>query len=91
MTMRANVKPLTHWLIYKGYTVRFTSRSPDAVTGIMTTPDGPVPFRYNPQTMRIDLDMTHNAGFEEDRDTDCEKTTITINEHGWEIKQDAHG
>ena len=72
--MRANVKPLTHWLIYKGYTVRFTSRSPDHVTGVMTTPGGAAQFTYNPQTMQIATD----------------DGIVAINEHGWEIEQDAH-
>ena len=42
--MRANVKPLTHWIIYKGYTVRFATRTPAEVTGTLTTPAGPVDF-----------------------------------------------
>jgi hypothetical protein len=66
--MRANVKPLTHWIIYKGYTVRFTQRSPDEVAGLLTTPQGQVAFRYEPQTLTIHLP---------DR-------TVRINEFGWE-------
>ena len=30
MSARANVKPLMHWLIYRGYTVRITARYPSA-------------------------------------------------------------
>ena len=67
--MRANVKPLTHWIIYKQYTVRFAQRRAEAVTGTITRPDGSVAFCYNPQTMEIQL-------------PEC---TVTINEYGWEI------
>lgn len=67
--MRANVKPLTHWIIYKKYTVRFRERQPDSVTGILFTPEGELPFRYEPHEMRVELP---------DRQ-------VQINEYGWEI------
>jgi hypothetical protein len=67
--MRANVKPLTHWIIYKGYTVRFERRSPQEVTGMLKTPQGEVAFRYDPQAMVVTI------GEEQ----------VRINEHGWEI------
>ena len=67
--MRADVKPLTHWLIYKGYTVRFGRRSPDSVQGVISTPQGEVAFKYEPQSMTIHLP---------DR-------TVAINQYGWEI------
>jgi hypothetical protein len=70
--MRANVKPLTHWIIYKGYSVRFGRRSSQEVDGILTTESGPLPFRYEPQTRIIHLP---------DQD-------IRINEHGWELDAD---
>ena len=35
--MAVDVKALTHWIIYKGYKVRFTERTPTLVTGILTT------------------------------------------------------
>lgn len=66
---RANVKPLTHWVIYKKYTVRFRKRTSEEVTGILTTPSGIVEFRYAPQNMVIYL--------AEER--------IAINEYGWEL------
>lgn len=69
--MRANVKPLTHWIIYKKYTVHFHKRTPAQVTGILKTPDGDVPFTYEPQTMRVQLP----------------KKTIQINEYGWETEE----
>lgn len=68
--MRANVKPLTHWIIYKKYTVRFTQRQPHAVRGVLTTPAGEVEFWYDPRALRIHLP---------DR-------SININEYGWEVE-----
>ena len=71
-TVRANVKPFTHWVIYKGYTVRFTTRTEQEVADILTTPAGQLPFVYRPATMTIHLP----------------KHVVTINEHGWELKQE---
>ncbi len=68
--MRANVKPFTHWVIYKRYTVRFHQRTMQLVTGILTTPTGEVLFRYEPEQMIIHLPTEQ----------------IAINEYGWEIK-----
>ena len=70
MTLRANVKPLTHWLIYQHYTVRFTERSANFVAGVITTPEGQVTFRYDANARVIHL--PHK--------------TIAINEYGWEIE-----
>ena len=70
--MRANVKPLTHWIIYKQYTVRFTQRQPHEVRGVLTTPAGAVEFRYEPHEMRIHLP----------------DATININEYGWEVESE---
>jgi hypothetical protein len=69
MSTRANVKPLMHWLIYRGYTVRISKRTPSEVEGVMTTPDGPIQFRYEPTAQLIHLP----------------EQTIAINEYGWEI------
>jgi hypothetical protein len=70
MSARANVKPLMHWLIYRNYTCRITERAPAYVTGTMTTPDGPVQFRYDAEKMIVHLP----------------EKKIAINEHGWEIE-----
>ncbi len=70
--MRANVKPLTHWIIYRGYTVRFSQRTPQQVTGTLTTPDGPVDFRYDPIAMIVQLPAER----------------VQINEHGWELDKE---
>lgn len=69
--MRANVKPLTHWVIYKQYKVRFKERSPQIVTGILTMPEGEVAFLYEPANMVIYLPNAR----------------ITINEYGWELER----
>lgn len=74
--MRVNVKPLTHWIIYKSYSVRFTSRTPALVTGLLTTPDGPLNFEYEPTEMLLRLHSEEKN----------EETSIAINEYGWEIK-----
>jgi hypothetical protein len=67
--MRADVKPLTHWLIYRGYSVRFSRRRPESVQGVIATPEGELAFDYEPQSMTIHLP---------DR-------TVVINQYGWEI------
>lgn len=40
MPMNANVKPLTHWAIYQGCKLRFRSRAPACVTGVLTDAQG---------------------------------------------------
>lgn len=69
MSIRVNVKPLMHWLIYRSYTVRITKRAPTEVEGIITTPEGQTTFRYDPTAQVIHLP----------------DKTVTINEYGWEI------
>lgn len=69
--MRINVKPLTHWVIYKGYKVRFKERTPTVVTGVLTTGGGEVPFSYDPVKQIITL-------------LDAQ---VTINEYGWEVNK----
>jgi hypothetical protein len=71
--MRANVKPLVHWAIYKGYTVRYHDRTPQRVTGVLTGPEGSFAFEYEPATLRITLP----------------ESRVHINEHGWEIEPDS--
>lgn len=70
--MHPNVKPLTHWVIYKGYRVRFTSRHTQLVAGILTTSEGAVlPFQYEPTLQIVRLPGEH----------------IKINEYGWEVER----
>lgn len=70
--MRINVKPLTHWIIYRGYKVRFTQRTPGCVIGVLTRPDGEVGFQYNPDTLCVDLPDER----------------IIINQYGWELSKE---
>jgi hypothetical protein len=70
-----SIKPLMHWIIYKGYTVRFIRRQPHEVAGLLTTPEGQVFFRYETEPKRIHLP----------------DTVVDINQHGWELAQDARG
>ena len=69
MTSRVNVKPLMHWVIYKGYTVRITARQVDGVQGILTTPTGPVDFRYDAAAQIVHLPAA----------------AVAINAYGWEL------
>lgn len=70
--VRNSVKPLTHWAVYKGYRMRYTARSTDEVRGVLTTPDGPIAFAYDPVARTIRLP----------------DASITINEYGWEVGRD---
>ncbi|MCC6169570.1 MAG: hypothetical protein IT329_20290 [Caldilineaceae bacterium] len=67
----SNVKPLTHWVIYRGYQVRFTARREGEVCGVLTTPAGPVEFTYDSAARTIYLP----------------DATLTINEYGWEVSR----
>ncbi|MGL4650888.1 MAG: hypothetical protein ACRC1H_15880 [Caldilineaceae bacterium] len=71
--MRANVKPLTHWAIYKGYTLRFSRRDPHDVEGLAGAPGGSLPFHYAPETRTLTL----APGTPDAR-------TVQLNEYGWE-------
>lgn len=73
--MGANVKPLTHWAIYKGYRLRVTQRETGRVAGLLRTADGERAFRYDAATMTVYLDSGAPEG----------ETVIRINEYGWEI------
>jgi hypothetical protein len=52
--------------------VRFTHRSPAQVVGLLTTPDGPIDFTYDPSAMIVQLPTER----------------IQINEHGWELDKE---
>ena len=70
--MRVNVKPLTHWIIYRGYKVRFTQRTSGCVMGVLTRPDQEVNFQYDP--------AAHCVTMPDER--------IIINEYGWELSKE---
>lgn len=69
--MGFSIKPLTHWVIYKGYKVRFKERSPVRVTGVLTTPTGAVDFAYDPAGKVVTLP----------------EMRVTINDYGWELEK----
>lgn len=70
--MRVDVKPLTHWVIYKGYRIRFTARSAGRVAGVLTTPEGAeLPFDYDAA----------------ERIVTVQDGRIRINEYGWELER----
>jgi hypothetical protein len=73
MQMRANVKPLVHWAIYKGYKIRYTGRSATHVQGVLTTPNSEQSFNYDSVNLIITV----------------ADQQIAINQHGWELSQDA--
>ena len=67
--MRANVKALTHWAIYKGYKMRITQRGEQEVQGVFTTAAVLAPFRYDAIEQIVYLENGH----------------VQINEYGWEV------
>lgn len=69
--MAVDVKPLTHWVIYKGYKVRFTERSAGRAAGVLTTPEGAqIAFTYDAGECMVTLPGER----------------IRINQHGWELE-----
>jgi hypothetical protein len=70
--MNANVKPLTHWAIYKGYRLRFRSRATERVTGVLTNAEGvEIAFDYLPAERIVQLP----------------EEEVHINDFGWEIER----
>jgi hypothetical protein len=70
--MSANVKPLTHWAIYKGYKLRFRSRTPEQVSGILTDQAG------------VELVFVYAPG---ERIVHLPAQEVRINEFGWEVER----
>ncbi len=69
---KVDVKPLVHWAIYKGCKLRFRSRAPEQVTGVLTGADGSeMEFDYLPDGRLLHL------GDER----------IRMNEYGWEVER----
>ena len=67
--MKIDVKPLTHWAIYRKYTLRFRSRTPGSVTGVATSVEGKeMAFDYLPAARVVQLPGER----------------VRINEYGWE-------
>jgi hypothetical protein len=70
--MSANVKPLTHWAIYKGYRLRFRSRATERVSGVLTNAEGvEIAFDYLPAERIVQLP----------------EEEVHINDFGWEIER----
>jgi len=69
MEQKMSAKPLVLWAARKQWTLRFSGRAPSESTGIFTTPDGPIDFRYEQEVRRIHLP----------------DETILVNEYGWEV------
>lgn len=68
--MKIDVKPLTHWAIYRGCKLRFRCRTPASVSGVLTNPEGvEMNFDYAPDTL-----ILHLPG-----------ERIRINQFGWEV------
>ncbi len=54
--MRADLRPLTYWVIHEKYKVRFKKRSPELVQGIVTTLAGEeLDFDYYPEKLTVHL------------------------------------
>ncbi|MFO7631845.1 MAG: hypothetical protein R6W76_04850 [Caldilinea sp.] len=69
--MRVDVKALTHWVIYKGYRVRFTDRRNQRAEGVLTTAEGAeIHFGYDAANRIVELSGER----------------IRINEYGWEVE-----
>jgi hypothetical protein len=72
MMPKIDVKPLTHWAIYKGYKLRFRSRTPARVAGVLTSAEGTaLDFTYAPDALTL-----HVGG-----------EAIRINDYGWEMER----
>lgn len=87
--MRVNVKPLVHWAIYKGYTLRFQTRTSQRATGILTRPDGQVAFAYDSgaRTIQITaLEPVHGAQSTSAAVSPDPEPLVHINEYGWEVQ-----
>ena len=80
---RANVKPLIHWAIARGYTMRFGERTPTRVSGVVTTSAGEMSFLYDPVSRIITLGGDSAA---QPSAAQPSATHIAINEYGWEEK-----
>ena len=71
---RIDVKPLTHWAIYKGYTLRFRRRTPQRVDGVLTDAAGiERAFVYAPDTLVLELPGER----------------VRLNAYGWELERQA--
>ena len=67
-----SVRPLVLWVTrQQATTMRFTGRDPEVATGVLTDPDGSVPFTFDRGARRLCLP---------DR-------TVYLDDYGWEVDE----
>jgi len=66
-----STKPLVLWAARKKWTLRFSARTPAEASGIFTTPDGALDFRYELEDRRIYLP----------------DATILVDAYGWQVDE----
>lgn len=64
-----SVRPLARWAILQQWTLRYTERGDEIVSGVFTTPAGSIPFHYEREARLIHLP---------DR-------VVQLDEYGWEV------
>jgi hypothetical protein len=64
-----SVKPLVRWAMVQGYTLRYTRRGDESVSGVLITPQGELNFVYDKGERRIDLPSRQ----------------VRLSEYGWEV------
>lgn len=69
-----STKPLVLWAARKKWNLRYTTRAAEQTSGIFTTPDGPLPFRFESGSRRIHL----------------AEETVLLDEYGWEVDEKGH-
>jgi len=66
-----SMKPLVLWAAHRQWRLRFATRTPAEASGVLTTPDGPLDFRYERLERRIHLPHT----------------SVLVDEYGWEVDE----
>lgn len=66
-----SIKPLAMWAIHNGWTLRFSERTPTEAQGVVSTPNGLLPFRYERDARRLHLP---------DR-------VVHLDPYGWEVDE----
>jgi len=64
-----SLRPLVLWVGRQGWTLRMGPRTPEEVRGVVRTPQGEQPFRYERTTRRLHL----------------EGRVVRLDPHGWEV------
>lgn len=66
-----SIKPLALWAVHQGWTIRFTQRTPEEAAGVLSTPDGPIPFRFEPVARLLHLP----------------ESVVQLDPYGWEVDE----